>query len=67
MRDQKFLTLRGRSFLRAGSDIITSIVAHKGGRYIDYGLMSMHSTLSVHDAKPKFVDAPLTLIFRRWY
>jgi len=66
MQDQKSLTLGWRSFLGGGSDITTSILAHKGGRYIDYGLMPMHSALSVHDARPKIVDALLTLIFRRW-
>jgi len=56
MQDQKLLSLRWRSFLGGGNDIVNSIFAHKGGRYIDYGLMSMHSTLSVHDVGPKIVD-----------
>jgi len=40
--------------------------AQKGGRYIDYGSMSMHSIVSAQDAKLKIVDTPLTIIFRRW-
>jgi len=66
MKDQKLLTLRWRSSLGDGNDIVTMIFAHKGGRYIDYGLMSMHSAVNVYDAKPKIVDAGLTLIVRRW-
>jgi len=62
MQDQKLLTLCWRSFLRGGSHIVTSVSAHTGGRYIDYGLVSMHSALSVPDARPKIIDAPLTLI-----
>jgi len=46
--------------------MVTSIVARKGSLCVDYGSMAMHSTLSVHDARPKIVDALLTLIFRRW-
>jgi len=53
------------SFLGGGCDIVTSIFAHKGGQYIDYGLKPMHSGLSVHDVRPKIVDAVLTLIPRR--
>jgi len=66
MQDQKLLTLRWRSFLGGGKNIVPSIIAHKGGRYIDYGLMSMHSASSVHDARPEIVDALLTFIFTRW-
>jgi len=66
MHDKKLLTLRWGSFLGGGSVIVSSILAHKGGQCIDYGSRAMHSTLTVHDATPKIVDAPLTLIFRRW-
>ena len=66
MHDQKLWTLRWGSFLGGGSDIVTSILAQKGDRGIDYVSMAMHSTLIVHDARPKIVDALLTLIFRRW-
>jgi len=67
MQDQKLLMLRWRSLLGGGDDIVNSNFALKGSRYIDYGLMSIHSALSVHDAKPKIIEGPLTLIFRRWY
>jgi len=65
MQDQKSLTLHQRSFSGGGSDIITRVLAHKGRQYIEYGLKSMHSVLSVHDARPKIVDALVALIFRR--
>jgi len=29
--------------LGGGSDIITHVVAPKGGQYVDYGLMSLHN------------------------
>jgi len=66
MHDQKSLMLRWRSFLGGGSDIGSGIVAHGGHLCIDYGSTVMHSTLSVHDARPKIVDAPLMLIIMRW-
>jgi len=66
MQDQKLLKLCWHSFLDGGSDIITSISAHNGGQYIEYGLTPIHSVLSVPDATPKIIDAPLTLIVRRW-
>ena len=66
MQHEKLLTLCWRSLVGGGNDIVTSNFAHTGSQYIDYGLMSMHSTLSVHDEKPKIIDASLTLIFRTW-
>jgi len=66
MPDETSWTLCWRSFLAGGSDIVTSIFAHKGGWYIDDGLTPMDSALSVYNARPKIGDAPLTLIFRRW-
>jgi len=39
---------------------------HNHGQYIHYGLMEKHSLLIIEDARPKIVDALLTLIFRRW-
>jgi len=66
MQDQKLLTLCWWSFLVGGSNIITCIFAHKGGRYIEYGLTPTYSALGVQDARPKIVDAPLMLIFRKW-
>jgi len=66
MQDQASLQHRWRSFLGGGSDIITSIFASQGGRHIDYGLMPMHFGLSIPDARPEIMDAPLTLIFGTW-
>ena len=63
---QKSLMLRGRLFSGGGSDIITSIVAHTGGKYIEHGSKPVHSVLSVHDARPRIIDALLSVIFRRW-
>jgi len=66
MYDQKLLTLRWRSFVGGGRDTLTSMFAHRGGQYIDDWLMPMHCALSVHEATPKIVDTPLTLIFSRF-
>jgi len=35
---------------------------HEGGQYLDYGLMSLHSLLSIQEARPKIVIAPCMLI-----
>jgi len=42
--------------------MVTSIVADEGGHYCNYGLMALHNPMIVYDARPKIVDAPLTLI-----
>jgi len=66
MQDQNLLTLRWRSFLGGGSDIVMAVFAHKGSRWVDYGLTPMHSALGVLDARPKIIAAPLMIIFRPW-
>jgi len=66
MQDKKSMILHGRSFVGGGRDIGSSIFTHKGSRNMDFASVPMPSTLSVHDAGPQIVDAPLTLIFRRW-
>jgi len=67
MQDQDSFTCCWHPFLGGGSNILNSILAHKGGRYIDYALILMHSTLSICDARPKIIDTPVTLSQRRWY
>jgi len=61
MQDQTSLMLEWCSILGGGSDIISSIFAHKGGQYYDYGLKPLHSAVIIHDARQKIVQAPLTL------
>ena len=41
-----------------------NVLAHTGSQYIDYGLMSLHRPLSIHDARPWIIDALLRLILR---
>jgi len=64
MQDQESLTLRWRSFLWGGSDIVAGLCAHKGGQYWDYGLILSHSPVIIEDARPEIGDAPFTLISR---
>jgi len=66
MQDQKLLMHHWRSFLGGVRDIVTSIFADKGGRWVDYELTPFCSPQIVQDAIPKIVDVPLMLIFRRW-
>jgi len=66
MWDQKLLMFCRRSILEGCSDIGTGIFAQKGGQYYDYECMPLHGSRIIHDARPKIVDTPLTLIFRRW-
>jgi hypothetical protein len=65
MQDQKLLTLCSLSFLGGGSDMVVSPFARKGGQYCNYGLMLSHSLVIIQDTRPKIIDAPLTLIFRK--
>jgi len=55
MQHKIMLTLSWRVFLGRGNDIDISNFAHKGWRWIDYGLMSMHSALIVYDATQKLL------------
>jgi len=64
MQDQKLLTLRWRSFLGGGSDMVVGIFAHNAGQYCHYGLMLSRSLVIIQDARPEISDAPLTLISR---
>jgi len=66
MQAQKSLTPRWRLFLGGSSLISTTIFAYKGGQYCNYGSMPLHSHWIIQNARPKIIDAPLTLIFRRW-
>jgi len=52
--------------LTLGSNIVCSILAHRGRLCIDHGPTAMRSALSVHDPRPTIVVIPLTLIFRWW-
>jgi len=64
MQHQKLLMVCWRSFFGGCSDIITTIFAHKGGQYCDYGLMLLHSPMIIWDARPNIIDDLLTLISR---
>jgi len=64
LQDQQSSMLHWHSFLEAGSNILTRFFAYKGGQYIDYGLMSLHSPWGVQDERRKIFDAPVSLIFK---
>jgi len=64
MQDPKSLTLRWRLLLGGGSDMVSGLCAHKGGRYHYYSTMLSHSPVIIQDASPEISDAPLTLISR---
>jgi len=57
------LTLRGRTFLGGGSDIVCIIFAEKGSQCDYYVTISINSPGIIHVASLEIVDAPLTLIF----
>ena len=44
-----------------------TVFAYNGGHRIGYAIKSLHITWIIQDARPIIVDAPFTLIFRRWY
>jgi len=58
---QKLLLLCWHWFLGGSSRIVTSILAHQGGQYFDYGLLPMNSPWIMQIAQPKIVDTPLML------
>jgi len=62
----KLLMLHRRSVLGHSSDGVATIFALQGGRYFDYGLMSLHSPWILPDTRSKFVDALLTLIIKTY-
>jgi len=45
--------------------MVLSSFAHKGAQHCDYGYMPLLSPQIVYDARPKIVDAAVTLILRR--
>jgi len=64
MPSLKLLTLGGRSFSEWGSDHVACSFAYKGGQYNRYATQRLnHITITLF-TRPKFVDAPLTLIFK---
>ena len=66
MQCQKSLTLCWCSFLGQTGDGVAIIFAYKCGRQFDDSSMSPRSPCIFHDARPKVVDSPLTLVFRTW-
>ena len=64
MRNLKLLTLIWCSFSRWGRERVTSAFSNEGGQYLSYDYLQPMATLITQDARPKIVDAPLTL---RWH
>jgi hypothetical protein len=64
MQDQKSLTLRWRSFLEGGSDMVVGPFVHKCGQYCHYGLMLSCSLVIIQDVRPEISNTTLTLISR---
>jgi len=62
MQDQKSFMLHWRSVLGGSSDIMSSIFAHQGLQYYEYGWMLLHSPVIIQDARPDIVDALMMLI-----
>jgi len=50
--------LHWRSSLKCGSDIVHSILTHKGGLHCDYGPMQFHCPFIIQDARPEIINAP---------
>jgi hypothetical protein len=65
MQNQKSLTLCGHSFSEAGSDYTAYLFADKGCYYAMYNSLQQFRTQITNDAKPKIVETPLIVIFRR--
>jgi len=55
---------RQKSFLLMGREHVASSFAYNGGQYLSYNYLQPIATQMTQDAKPKIVDAPLTLISR---
>jgi len=64
MQNQKLLTLCWWSFLGWGRERAAIIFAPKGGQYLIYGCLQPITSGITQDARPKIIDAPLTVIFR---
>jgi len=66
LHDQTSLTLRWCSFSRWCRKHIAVVFASKASQYIIYIYLQPVAPWITQDAKPKLVDAPLTLIFTMW-
>jgi len=62
--DVKSLTLIWCSFSRCSRERVASAFAYKGGQYLSYDYLQPMPALVTQDARPKIVDALLTLISR---
>jgi len=62
MPHQQLVMLCWRSFVGGSSNIITSIFAHTGNQYCNYGLTSVRNPVIIHRARPGIVHTPLMLI-----
>jgi len=58
----KLLTLCGRTIVGGSHDIVTSIFANNGCRWVHHVLPTFHCHYIIQDARSRIVDAPLTLI-----
>jgi len=63
LQDQKSLTLCRRSISQWGRERETRSVANKGSQYPIYEWSQLIAKQITNDARPKIIDAPLTLIF----
>ena len=63
MQDQKSLTLRWCSLWKWGSKGIAVCSANTSGQKVVYDWLQPISGVITQDARPKIIDAPLTLIF----
>jgi len=62
LHDQKLFTACWRSFSWWGREHLVFHVFYKGGQYTIYDSLQQFTTQITNDAKPRFIDAPLTLI-----
>jgi len=63
LQDQTLLMLCWRSFSEWVREHVTFSFAYKGGCYLNYEYLQPIATQIAYYARPKIVDAPLTLIF----
>lgn len=62
---QKLFMCRWCSFLGGSCDIVRTIFVYKGGQSFNYVLTPLYSPVIIHYARPKIINTPLKLIFRR--
>jgi len=62
--DLKLLTFIWRSFAWWGTERVVSVCAYNGGQYLGYDYLQPMPALITQDARPKIINAPLTLISR---